>query len=532
MANLNLSEFTEKLFVTDADHTFIWDTLGAISKRVSRNSWLNSGTLTSDAPVTISQTWGNNLATFKALVVNAAGTSNANSASGSLLADFQVGGVSQFRVHKEGGVALNNLMAIGGISGPWFMVYNGSTPSGYAFAVNVAGRLSMPSTGTLEWASFASGSPNLVLTRDGDNTLALRNGALAQTFRVYGSYPDTGINYARLALSCDTSGNATISTQALGTFTAGTVSINGVPVGLGKLNIPDSVAIGTGALRPAGAGPGQGNVAIGYAALTAGNAQRFNVAVGGYALAANNGDNNTAIGIQALWQKTTGARDTAIGSFAGTFFAGGTGNNNVTSNNSVFIGADTKPLADNQTNQIVIGYDATGLGSNTAVLGNSSITTTALRGNVGIGTTAPGSKLDIEGSTRLGGVANIDRTAGTLANLISLQARGAAEASNFGNPLGNGAGEISENGLSGLIIGTRSTASLVLGTSNTERMRILAVSGNIAIGATAAASKLTVTSGDVEVATIASGLILKSPDGTRYRITVPNGGTVLTITAV
>jgi hypothetical protein len=153
-------------------------------------------------------------------------------------------------------------------------------------------------------------------------------------------------------------------------------------------------------------------------------------------------------------------------------------------------------------------------------------------GNVGIGTTSPTSKLDVEGSTRLGGVVNIDRTAGTLANLISLQARGAAEASNFGNPFGNGAGEISTSGLTGLIIGTISASSIVLGTNNTERMRILAVSGNVAIGATTAASKLTVTSGDVEVATIASGLILKSPDGTRYRITVPNGGASLTITAV
>jgi len=56
--------------------------------------------------------------------------------------------------------------------------------------------------------------------------------------------------------------------------------------------------------------------------------------------------------------------------------------------------------------------------------------------------------------------------------------------------------------------------------------------GNTGIGAISPASKLTVTNGDVEVATIASGLILKSPDGTRYRVTVPNGGTVLTITAV
>jgi hypothetical protein len=32
--------------------------------------------------------------------------------------------------------------------------------------------------------------------------------------------------------------------------------------------------------------------------------------------------------------------------------------------------------------------------------------------------------------------------------------------------------------------------------------------------------------GDVEVSTIAKGIILKSPDGTRYRVTVANGGTL------
>ena len=44
MANLNLSQFGEKTFVADADHTFIWDSAASISKRVSRNSWLSGTT--------------------------------------------------------------------------------------------------------------------------------------------------------------------------------------------------------------------------------------------------------------------------------------------------------------------------------------------------------------------------------------------------------------------------------------------------------------------------------------------------------
>jgi hypothetical protein len=71
---------------------------------------------------------------------------------------------------------------------------------------------------------------------------------------------------------------------------------------------------------------------------------------------------------------------------------------------------------------------------------------------------------------------------------------------------------------------------LVFETDATGRMTITS-SGNIGIGNTSPTSKLQVTNGDIEVETIASGLILKSPDGTRYRVTAANGGT-LSVSAV
>jgi len=195
MANLNLSEFTEKTFVADADWTFVWDTAGLISKKVSRNNWLNSGELTTSAPVTISQTWDAGAVAFTAFKVNATST---NSASGSLLLDLQVGGASVFKVSKAGEVT-----------------------SGFisTFGVNAL-NLQYGATGSINaFTNFNLGTSNslvfsdVFLQRDGAaNTLALRNGINAQTFNVYGTYT-SGTSYERLTLSAPSGANAIIGTN-------------------------------------------------------------------------------------------------------------------------------------------------------------------------------------------------------------------------------------------------------------------------------------------------------------------------------
>ena len=143
---------------------------------------------------------------------------------------------------------------------------------------------------------------------------------------------------------------------------------------------------------------GGNNSAVGYQALRANTTGANNTANGLQALYLNTtGASNSAVGNWALYSNTTGSSNTAIGREAGRFIADGTTANTVTSN-SVFLGHNTKALAISQTNQIVIGDTAVGLGSNTVILGNSSITKTQLQGNVGIGTATPLNKLDIVGS--------------------------------------------------------------------------------------------------------------------------------------
>jgi hypothetical protein len=318
------------------------------------------------------------------------------------------------------------------------------------------------SGGYIGWSQSTSsgyGSLRCGLIDDDAQTIAQRNGTAAQESRIYGTYTGPG-NYRRLALKMSNAGVAQIVAEGGGAGEAGNrIEIDGLRIGKGGGDVASNTALGASALNANTTG--NNNAAVGYEALYSNTTGSRNSAVGYWSLRNNttgsnnsavgreallnnttgnsnsavginalysntSGSNNSAVGINALYSNTSGGSNSAVGFNAGRYIEDGTTANTVTAN-SVYLGADTKALANNQTNQIVIGHNATGLGSNTAVLGNDSIETTALKGNVGIGTTSP-------------------------------------------------------------------------------------------------ASKLTVTGGDVEVTDSASGIILKSPDGTRYRVTVSDLG--------
>jgi len=112
------------------------------------------------------------------------------------------------------------------------------------------------------------------------------------------------------------------------------------------------------------------------------------------------GSNNAGYGYQTATNLTSGSFNVFLGRDAGRLIADGSAL--TTSDNSTFIGFDARANENSQTNQIVIGHTAIGLGSNTTVIGNSSTTFGRWWGNLLIGTSTnqASSVLTMESTTR------------------------------------------------------------------------------------------------------------------------------------
>jgi len=133
---------------------------------------------------------------------------------------------------------------------------------------------------------------------------------------------------------------------------------------------------------------GTDNTAVGYRAFAANTVGLENTAIGKQAGENSTGSSNLFLGAFAGQNILQGQQNVFVGHSAGRFITGGSTANTISSN-SIFIGTNTRAAADNQTNQIVIGHLTTGLGNNTTVIGTASTVTTALYGDLLLGTTTP-----------------------------------------------------------------------------------------------------------------------------------------------
>ena len=268
-----------------------------------------------------------------------------------------------------------------------------------AFTITFGSVTSIGITATGAWGPTATGAGTLVITPtslfDGTIVISIKqitaqynpsyaiiNAAGDSTFQIRSSAVNTNCLAGRFAGAYLTTGfqSAAFGAQALYSATTGY----------------QNTAFGVNALYSTTTG--HQNLAFGTGSLYSNVAGYENVGLGAYCLYANtSGYGNACIGSSSLYTNTSGYLNVANGYNAGRYITDGA-TANATGNNSLFLGYNTRAAADGETNQIVIGASSIGLGSNTVVLGNSSIVTTALRGNVGIGETEPGTLFDMAGT--------------------------------------------------------------------------------------------------------------------------------------
>ena len=252
---------------------------------------------------------------------------------------------------------------------------------------------------------------------DGKTLTANNSIVVAGTDATTMTFPTTDATIARTDAAQTFTGVQTFSSDMV---------VNSVNIGRGKGAVATNTAVGTDAISATATGTE--NAALGYNALKVVTSGSFNTAIGSQAVkSVTSGSNNTALGYQALRDNTTGEANTAIGKEAlaalnssatpndrntaigaasflnltsgqfnvgvgqGSLLYATSGSSNIaigryagetssassqvtTSNKSIFIGTNTKPLSATSENEIIIGDRAIGLGDNSTVLGNSSST--------------------------------------------------------------------------------------------------------------------------------------------------------------
>lgn len=178
-----------------------------------------AGTITTSQPLTVTQTWNAGGVTFTGLLANFTDTA---SASGSLLMDLKVGGVTQFSIRKDGraygslfGVDNSNALFFSG--GFTYLYAGGGSP----FAVSSTTAI-ITNASSLGFA--ASSTPDVFLWRDAANTLALQNGTNAQTQNIYETYSGAGANFQRFSIKAGTKNR--LASEVAGTGTKRIIEID------------------------------------------------------------------------------------------------------------------------------------------------------------------------------------------------------------------------------------------------------------------------------------------------------------------
>jgi len=259
--------------------------------------------------------------------------------------------------------------------------------------------------------SIAIGYQALNTHTEGSRNMAIGYGAMNETNATAaadggaGGTPGTLASVDNIFIGYDSGGGTWAGSDSNSNVAIGNYSMDAAMDGAN-----DNTAVGHNALT--GVTSGNNNTALGSTTLSACITGSENTAVGknalanhnsttatavGYgALTSANSANNTAVGFQALYHQSSGADNVAMGRRAGRYYGAST-SALATATDCIYIGDLARANADSMTNEIVIGADAIGGGSNTVTLGNDSVTDVYMASDSGATVHAAGIKFDASG---------------------------------------------------------------------------------------------------------------------------------------
>jgi len=261
------------------------------------------------------------------------------------------------------------------------------------------------------------------------NTTGIRNtaiGAFALNEASSTASNNTAIGYVALLKNTTGTGNLAIGVDSLRSCTTSSYNIaignaslvscttgSGSNVAIGnnaayRLTTGQfNTAIGFQALFGSAAVTSQANTAIGYNSMVSNTSGSYNSGIGINSLySLTTGQQNTAVGTESLYAITTtsnnsavgqlalryatqGQNNTAVGILAGAYKTASNTNLVTIGNNCTFIGAESRASGDNASDEVVIGYQAVGIGSNTVTIGKSTNVANRFYGVVSTGEAAP-----------------------------------------------------------------------------------------------------------------------------------------------
>ena len=311
----------------------------------------------------------------------------------------------------------------------------------------------------------SGGVPTEAMRISSQGRVGIGNAAPAYTLDVTGTSRITGItSITNTTASTSTTTGAVIVSGGMGIaksiYAAEDSYINGVRIGRGGGSVLNNTVLGLNTMGATATGAentaignqalfslttgtnntsvgsessktltvGSSNVAVGYRALTGSNNAAYNAVVGNNALMSlssttvsernsvvgmstlsqlTQGSRNSAFGQAALYWQNTGSYNTALGANAGSYSSAGAFV--TTLDQSVFVGSESKAFAATSTNEIVIGYNAVGLGNNTTAIGNSNMTNAKIWGALNLPNTTT-STSTTTGALTVGGGAGIAGT--------------------------------------------------------------------------------------------------------------------------